>query len=47
MVERRDEEENGCYCKAGGEDNGYDDYEDEMTYVIRRLMLTPEQEEKT
>lgn len=41
MVERKaEEEENGGCCKANGVDDDYDDYEEEPTYDIRRLLLT-------
>lgn len=40
MVKRDAKEaENNVCCKADGEDDGYEDYKEELTYVIRRLML--------
>lgn len=48
MLKREDEDEDdGGYGEADGEEDEYDDYEDESTYVIRRLMLAPKKEDET
>lgn len=44
--EAKENKHGGC-CKADGEDDGYDEYEEEQTYVIKRLVLAPKREDET
>ena len=50
MVEREEEEENEVRCDLDGDGEEEEDYEDDVeghNYVVRKLMLTPEQEHNT
>lgn len=37
----------GGYCEADGENDGYEEYEEKQTYVIKRLMLPAKQQDET
>lgn len=45
MVEKEADEDDMC-CELDGHYDKCDDYGDGQTYVIRKLMLTPEQKTK-
>lgn len=48
MAEREaGEKEDGECCEANGDYDGYDEYEEEKTYVFRRSTLIPNQEDQT
>ncbi|XP_031286963.1 uncharacterized protein LOC116145647 [Pistacia vera] len=47
-VVERGEEDDEVYCGPDGDDDEYEDDEDDgQSYVVRRLMLTPKQEDNT